>query len=108
VSVAAITLLTIAGAAKIGIRRDGRTAVAILGVVVGGLGSAALYAAASHSMDRNLHGRYLLPLYLTAIILACAPLFRLADGNRRWASVVGTALIAWHACALAAALGRYF
>jgi hypothetical protein len=104
IAVGLVAAFAIAGAIRIARVGNGRRAAAAAAIVSGMLLSAGLYAAASHSMGRNLHGRYLVPLYVPALVLALAPALRapLRAG-------IGIApLLAWHAYAIAVALNRYF
>ncbi len=48
-------------------------------LVAGGLASLGAYAAASHALLRNLHGRYLIGLYVSGLALAWSPLLLSGD-----------------------------
>lgn len=92
--------------------------VALIAVLTGGwLGAVALYAVSTLSLYRNLHGRYLVGLYLSilAVIWTVTSAVRYADPRGRLAKLsrlapmlflAGSAAV--HACALAIVLRRYF
>jgi hypothetical protein len=91
-------------------RRDGRAVAWLLLAGAGLMLSVAAYAATSFAMHRNLHGRYLLGVYLVGIIVAASrPAFTTAAHASRRCTLVLLALIgSVHALSLWVILDRYF
>src|SRR5439155_11001604 len=90
-------------------RLDIRQAIWILMLGAGGAAALAAYAVSNQFLDRNLHGRYLVGLYLAALLAAwTVPFF---DG-RPWKEpvrlLIMAAVIAIHSYALPFAPRRYF
>ena len=69
----------------------------------------AAYALSSHFLDRNLHGRYLVGLYIAAILAGWTVPLLSRDGSRvPIVALIFGAVIAIHAYALPFVLLRYF
>ena len=100
---------------RVGRARDVRRFAWILVLVAGSLSAMVLYAVSSHYLYRNLHGRYLVGLYLTGLtVILTAPFLTRSvaasgpNGPRgAWLAVAGLAA-AIHAVALTVVLRRYF
>jgi hypothetical protein len=99
--------------AWVGRRRSGRALVWLSGAAAGYGVSAAAYAFTSRLIFTDVHGRYLLGLYLAALVVAWSVVARWCDegGRGRTAIVTGciaVSVLALHAWTLRFLLGRYF
>jgi hypothetical protein len=111
--IAALTTIVAAGLIVTGVsiarHREARHTVWILVLGAGGIAALAAYAVSNYYLGRNLHGRYLVGLYLWTLLAAWTIPILQADRSRvpvRFL-VVG-AVIAIHAYALPFVLLRYF
>lgn len=111
--IAALTTIVAAGVILTGVlvarHRDARHTVWILLLGAGGIAALAAYAVSNHFLNRNLHGRYLVGLYVCAVLAVWTIPVLNADRSRipvRFL-VVG-AVVAIHAYALPFVLLRYF
>jgi hypothetical protein len=97
----------------IGTRRDVRRFVSLMFLGAGATAAIAAYAFATYGMQRNLHGRYLIGVYLTGLIVAFSPLAMAAPDTLKTlriprAAIVLCAVAAIHAYCLSFLLQRYF
>jgi hypothetical protein len=94
-------------------RGDSRRIAWLIAVLAGGFGSAAAYAVAGFYLNRDVHGRYLIALYLPLIVLIwqAVALDRQTGATPRWLrrSRVGlvVAAVALHAFSISFVLTRY-
>jgi len=90
-------------------RRDARHAIWIAILAAGGVMSLAAYAISNYFLNRNLHGRYLLGLYVAALATAWTVPLQGADrAAPRLRLAVVAAVVLVHAYALPFVLLRYF
>jgi hypothetical protein len=99
--------------AWVGSRRSGRALVWIACAAAGYVVSAIAYAFSARLIFVEVHGRYLLGLYLAALVIAWSVVARWSDdggiGRSRVAtSVAAACALALHAWTLTYLLGRYF
>lgn len=111
--VIALTTIVAAGLILTGVsiarRRDIRQMFWVLMLGAGGTAALAAYAVANFFVNRNLHGRYLVGLYLATLLAAWT--VPILDGPRSVAKVcflVVAVVVAIHAYALPFVLLRYF
>jgi uncharacterized membrane protein len=111
--VIALTTIVAAGliltGLSIALRRDVRQTVWIAILGAGGIAALAAYAVSNYFVNRNLHGRYLVGLYVATLLAVwTAPILfgERAKGTARFFVVAGVIVI--HAYALPFVLLRYF
>jgi hypothetical protein len=111
--VIALTTIVAAGLVLTGLsiarRRDARQTVWVVMLGAGGTAALAAYAVSNYFVNRNLHGRYLVGLYLATLLAAwTVPILDRERPSPRTRLVVVAAVIAIHAYALPFVLLRYF
>ena len=109
----ALTTIVAAGLLLTGLsiarRRDIRQAVWIVMLGAGGTAALAAYAVSNYFVNRNLHGRYLVGLYLATLLAAwTVPILHGEQSTVRVRVLVVATVIAIHAYALPFVLLRYF
>ena len=93
--------------------QDGRRLMWLVVGMAGSTGSVLFYAVASYALHRNLHGRYILGLYLPVLFIIAQGIADIAAApTARWRrflspGILGT-LIAVHAYCVAVVLKRFF
>lgn len=111
--IAALTAIVAAGVILTGIliaqHRDARQTAWILLLAAGGVAALAAYAVSNHFLNRNLHGRYVVGLYICTLLAAWTlPLLRVDRSGTALRFCVVGAVVAIHAYALPFVLLRYF
>jgi hypothetical protein len=105
-SVAAAIILTSLSIAR---RREVRQAIWIGFLGAGGTAALAAYAVSNHFLDRNLHGRYLIGVYVAAILCSwTVPMLDAERSRRPVRALLLGGVLAVHAYALPFILRRYF
>ena len=90
-------------------RQDIRQTVWVLTLGAGGIATLAAYAVSNQFLDRNLHGRYLVGLYVATLLAAwTVPILSGERSRLRVRVLVVATVIAIHAYALPFVLLRYF
>jgi hypothetical protein len=110
VATALMLVVLLAGIAR---RRDARQFAALMILAAGITATIAAYAFATHGMQRNLHGRYLVGVYLTGLAVAFSPIAMSSPEALKKIPIprAGLALAAMaviHAYCLRSILLRYF